>query len=153
MRHSLVRRSKWHLLLAGIGALAFAAAALGASVHRTAAPTLVVDNSFTLKTADPQRAFDPTGSIINRAIYDTLFTYKGSDLSNPIPLLVSSWKANKTDKVGARSTGKGAAIGASSSCSGRRSSGWASSAAPWPAPSITRTWASPMPTRRASPST
>ena len=68
-------------------------------MHRTAAPTLVVDNSFTLKTADPQRAFDPTGSIINRAIYDTLFTYKGSDLSNPIPLLVSSWKANKTART------------------------------------------------------
>jgi peptide/nickel transport system substrate-binding protein len=99
VRHSLVRRSKWHLLLAGIGALAFAAAALGASVHGTAAPTLVVDNSFTLKTADPQRAFDPTGSIINRAMYDTLFTYKGSDLSKPIPLLVSSWKASKNART------------------------------------------------------
>ena len=99
MRHSLVRRSKWHLLLAGIGALAFAAAALGASVHGTAAPTLVVDNSFTLKTADPQRAFDPTGSIINRAMYDTLLTYKGSDLSKPIPLLVSSWKASKNART------------------------------------------------------
>ena len=64
MKRSLVRRSKWHLLLGGVGALAFAAAALGASVHGTAAPTLVIDNSFTLKTADPQRAFDPTGSIV-----------------------------------------------------------------------------------------
>ena len=99
MKRSLVRRSKWHLLLGGIGALVFAAAALGASVHGTAAPTLVIDNSFTLKTADPQRAFDPTGSIIDRAIFDTLFTYKGSDLAHPIPLLVSSWKASKNAKT------------------------------------------------------
>jgi peptide/nickel transport system substrate-binding protein len=94
VRRSFVRRSKWHVLLAGIGALVCAAAALGATTHGTAAPTLVVDNSFTLKTSDPQRAFDPTGSIIDRAMYDTLFTYKGSNLSNPIGLLVSSWKAS-----------------------------------------------------------
>ena len=53
------------------------------------APTLVIDNSFTLKTSDPGRAFDPTASMIDRAIYDTLFTYKGDDLAHPIPLLVS----------------------------------------------------------------
>jgi peptide/nickel transport system substrate-binding protein len=99
VKRSLVRRSKWHLLLGAVGALAFAAAALGASVHGTAAPTLVIDNSFTLKTADPQRAFDPTGSIIDRAIFDTLFTYKGSDLRHPIPLLVSSWKVSKNVKT------------------------------------------------------
>src|SRR5204862_4254080 len=58
-----------------------------------------IDNSFTLKTSDPQRAFDPTGSIIDRAIYDTLFTYKGGDLAHPIPLLVSSWKATNGAKT------------------------------------------------------
>ena len=65
----------------------------------TAAPTLVVDNSFTIKTSDPQRAFDPTASIVDRAIYDTLFTYKGGDLAHPIPLLVQSWKATKDAKT------------------------------------------------------
>src|SRR4029450_10175546 len=99
VKRSLVRRSKWHLLLGGVGALAFAAAALGASVHGTAAPTLVVDNSFTLKTSDPQRAFDPTGSIVDRAIYDTLFTYRRGDLAHPLPLLVSSWKASNSAKL------------------------------------------------------
>ena len=99
MKPSLVRRSKWHLLVGGVAALAFAAAALGASVHRTAAPTLVVDKSFEIKTADPQRAFEPTASIVNRGIFDTLFTYKGSDLAHPIPLLVSSWKASKNAKT------------------------------------------------------
>jgi peptide/nickel transport system substrate-binding protein len=56
-----------------------------------AAPILVVDNSFALDTTDPQRAFDPTSSIIDRAVYDTLFTYRGADLAHPIPLLVRSW--------------------------------------------------------------
>src|SRR4029079_16763715 len=51
--------------------------------------------SFTIKTSDPQRAFDPTASIVDHAIFDTLFTYKGADLAHPIPLLVSSWKADK----------------------------------------------------------
>ena len=50
----------------------------------------MIDNSFTIKTSDPGRAFDPTASMIDRAIYDTLFTYKGGDLAHPIPLLVSS---------------------------------------------------------------
>jgi peptide/nickel transport system substrate-binding protein len=59
----------------------------------------VVDNSFTIKTSDPQRAFDPTASIIDRAIFDTLFTYKGGNLSNPIPLLVQSWKASEGAKT------------------------------------------------------
>jgi peptide/nickel transport system substrate-binding protein len=84
---------------AALVALVCAAAAFGASAHRAAAPTLVIDNSFTLKTADPQRMFDPTGGIIDRAMYDTLFTYKGGDLANPIPLLVSSWKATNGAKT------------------------------------------------------
>ena len=67
-------------------------------------------------------------------------------------LVLDSHGKLKTDKVGARSTGKGAAIGGVLFLSGRRSSGSASSAAQWLEPSITRTWASPMPTRRASPS-
>jgi peptide/nickel transport system substrate-binding protein len=76
-----------------------ALAAFGATTRSSAAPTLVVDNSFTIKTSDPQRAFDPTASIIDRAIFDTLFTYKGGDLSTPIPLLVQSWKASNGAKT------------------------------------------------------
>jgi peptide/nickel transport system substrate-binding protein len=93
------RRWVWLLPIAATCALAGAVAALGATTHRTAAPTLVVDNSFTIKTTDPQRAFDPTGSLVDRALYDTLFTYKGSDLAHPIPLLVQSWTASKDAKT------------------------------------------------------
>ena len=98
-KHFAARRSTWLLPFAAAAALACAAAAYGATGHATGAPTLVVDNSFTIKTSDPQRAFDPTASIIDRALYDTLFTYKGGNLSNPIPLLVSSWKATNNAKV------------------------------------------------------
>ncbi len=94
-----MRRWKWLALVAAAGMLASAAAAFGATAHHTAGATLVVDNSFTIKTSDPQRAFDPTASIIDRALYDTLFTYKGGDLANPIPLLVSSWKATNGAKT------------------------------------------------------
>jgi peptide/nickel transport system substrate-binding protein len=90
---------RWLFPLAVAGALACAATALGAAAQRAALPTLVVDNSFTIKTSDPQRAFDPTASIIDRALYDTLFTYKGDDLAHPIPLLVSSWKASNGAKT------------------------------------------------------
>ena len=66
---------------------------------RTASATLVVDNSFTIKTSDPGRAFDPTASLVDHALYDTLFTYKGGDLAHPIPLLVSSFKATSNAKT------------------------------------------------------
>jgi peptide/nickel transport system substrate-binding protein len=93
------RRWVWLVPIAAICVLVSAVAALGATTHKAAAPTLVIDNSFTIKTTDPQRAFDPTGSLIDRALYDTLFTYKGGNLANPIPLLVQSWTASSDAKT------------------------------------------------------
>jgi peptide/nickel transport system substrate-binding protein len=97
--HSPARRWQLPLALATVAALACAAAAIGATNHHAAGSTLVVDNSFTIKTSDPQRAFDPTASIVDRGIFDTLFTYRGADLAHPIPLLVSSWKATNGAKT------------------------------------------------------
>jgi peptide/nickel transport system substrate-binding protein len=94
-----VRRAVWLLPLFATIALVCALAAFGATTRSSAAPTLVVDNSFTIKTSDPQRAFDPTASIIDRAIFDTLFTYNKGDLTTPIPLLVQSWKASNGAKT------------------------------------------------------
>src|SRR5581483_11847720 len=79
--------------------LACAAAAFAAASHHSASQTLVIDNSFTIKTTDPQRAFDPTASIVDRGIYDTLFTYSKGDLAHPIPLLVSSYKVTNGAKT------------------------------------------------------
>ena len=80
-------------------ALAAAAAAYAATSTSQAGTTLVIDRSFEIKTADPQRAFEPTASIVNRAVFDTLFTYKGSDVAHPVPLLVQSWKASTDAKT------------------------------------------------------
>jgi peptide/nickel transport system substrate-binding protein len=83
-------------------ALATAAVASGATSLRggsSAAPTLVVDRSFEIKTSDPQRAFEPTAAIVNRATFDTLFTYKGGDIAHPVPMLVQSWSATKDAKT------------------------------------------------------
>src|SRR6187551_1953734 len=97
---SLSTLHRWRVAvpLAALVALTCAAAALAATSHRAAGSTFVVDNSFTLKTADPQRAFDPTGSIVDRGIFDTLFTYNKGDLAHPVPLLVASWKASNGAK-------------------------------------------------------
>jgi peptide/nickel transport system substrate-binding protein len=65
----------------------------------SAGTTLVVDRSFEIKTADPQRAFEPTAAIVNRATFDTLFTYKGGDIAHPVPMLVQSWSATKDAKT------------------------------------------------------
>jgi peptide/nickel transport system substrate-binding protein len=69
------------------------------SASSAATGTLVVDRSFEIKTADPQRAFEPTAAIVDRGIYDTFFTYKGGDLAHPVPLLVQSWSASKDAKT------------------------------------------------------
>jgi peptide/nickel transport system substrate-binding protein len=99
VRKTFAGRVAWFIPIAVLVALACSVAAYGVNHHAAASSTLVIDNSFTIKTSDPQRAFDPTASIVDRGIYDTLFTYKGGDLAHPIPLLVKSWKASKDAKT------------------------------------------------------
>ena len=86
--------------VAVLGVLATVAVATGARSGSSAPTgTLVVDRSFEIKTADPQRAFEPTAAIVDRGIYDTFFTYRGDDLAHPRPLLVRSWTASKDAKT------------------------------------------------------
>jgi peptide/nickel transport system substrate-binding protein len=87
-------------VLAALAVLVTAAIATGATTKSSApTATLVVDRSFEIKTADPQRAFEPTAAIVDRGIYDTFFTYKGGDLAHPRPLLVQSYTASKDAKT------------------------------------------------------
>ena len=92
-RSGIRRAAKFAAVLALT--LVATAAAYAASGSSAAGSTLVIDRSFEIKTADPQRAFEPTASLVNRGVFDTLFTYKGSDVAHPLPLLVQSWKATK----------------------------------------------------------
>jgi peptide/nickel transport system substrate-binding protein len=91
--------------LVALVALAAAAAAYGATsvrsgaTHASATGTLVIDRSFEIKTADPQRAFEPTAAIVDRGIYDTLLTYRGSDVAHPVPLLAQTYTASKDAKT------------------------------------------------------
>ncbi len=97
-RFRAVPRVKFALAILTV--LVAAAVASGATNGPSApSATLVVDRSFEIKTADPQRAFEPTAAIVDRGIYDTFFTYKGGDLAHPRPLLVQSWSASKDAKT------------------------------------------------------
>jgi len=64
-----------------------------------ASSTLVVETAFVLKTLDPGRMFETTGLMIDRVLYDTLLTYKGSDVSKPVPDLASSYTASADAKT------------------------------------------------------
>ena len=65
----------------------------------TTSPSLVVETAFVLKTLDPGRMFEPTGLMIDHAIYDTLLTYKGSNVSTPVPDLAASYTASSDAKT------------------------------------------------------
>jgi peptide/nickel transport system substrate-binding protein len=79
-------------------ALAASVTGIAATKSSSASGTLVIDNSFVIRTSDPQREFDPTGSIVAHATYDTLVTFKGAG-TTPVPWLASSWKASGGAKL------------------------------------------------------
>lgn len=73
-------------------ALAMGLAACGGGQNgggASGAKNLVVDSSFDLKTADPNREYETTGSIVAKAVYETLLTFQGEDVSKPIDGLAS----------------------------------------------------------------
>lgn len=57
--------------------------------------TLVVDTSFSLKTADPSRTFEPTGILVTRPAYETLLTFDNGDVTKPVPQLASSYQVSE----------------------------------------------------------
>ena len=56
--------------------------------------TLTVANSFVVKSLDPAQVYEATGAMAVHAMYDTLVTFEGSDVSEPKPLLAESWESN-----------------------------------------------------------
>jgi len=62
------------------------------------AASVVVETSFDLKTIDPARQFEPTGSMLDHALYESLLTFKGGDVSKPTDGL-ASFKLSDGDKV------------------------------------------------------
>jgi peptide/nickel transport system substrate-binding protein len=91
---------------AATGSSAAAAASTSASASTAAtsnAPVsstpLVVDTSFILKTVDPGRMFEPTGEMIDHALYQTLLTFAGGDVTKPVPDLATSYTASSDNKT------------------------------------------------------
>ncbi|HXF97089.1 MAG TPA: ABC transporter substrate-binding protein [Gaiellaceae bacterium] len=55
----------------------------------------MVDKSFDLKTADPQRQFEVTGGMIAHVLYDTLLEFRGSDVTRPRPSVAARYTVSK----------------------------------------------------------
>lgn len=66
--------------------------AVPASAQGTSGRTLIIDNSFTLVTADPGHVYEQTGNLIDNAMYDTLVTYSGTSLKTLVPQLATSYQ-------------------------------------------------------------
>jgi peptide/nickel transport system substrate-binding protein len=64
----------------------------GSGGGRSGGDTLVIDSSFDLKTIDPGREYELTGQMLTKAMYETLLTFAGNDLSTPVPGLASSYE-------------------------------------------------------------
>lgn len=78
------------LRVAGAAALAAALALTGCASGKTepsgdGGETLVVAKIFDLKTADPARMYESTGQIVDKALYETLVEYEGSDVTETVP--------------------------------------------------------------------
>ncbi len=93
---SMARRA---LLVAAALLAVIGVATAAAKSNQTQAGTLVVDKSFDLKTADPQRQFEVTGGIVAHVLYDTLLEFRGADVANPRPSLATGYKASKDAKT------------------------------------------------------
>ncbi|MFC8131865.1 ABC transporter substrate-binding protein [Streptomyces sp. NPDC057302] len=92
------RTNSTALLLAT--ALALSACSGGGSGTPSAGNrTLVVDTSFDLKTADPGRMYEATGLFVGKAVYDTLLTFDGGDVTKPVPALAKSYVLSDDGKV------------------------------------------------------
>jgi peptide/nickel transport system substrate-binding protein len=76
-----------------------AAASSGGTTTPPADKTLVVENSFDLKTADPGRMFEITGSMVVHSMYQSLLGFEGSDVSKPVPLIAKSYDLSSDGKT------------------------------------------------------
>jgi len=96
MKSSLLSKAA----IAGVTAVLMVglAGCAAASTDTGAPASLVLDTSFDIKTLDPARSFEPTGTIVNHVLYETLLTFDGDDVSEPIDGL-ASYAFSDDDKV------------------------------------------------------
>jgi len=87
------------VVMASVMAAFVAITACGGGTTTPTNHVLVVDKSFDMKTADPQREFEVSGGIVAKALYSTLLTFKGSDSATPVPAVASSYTASSDAKT------------------------------------------------------
>lgn len=61
--------------------------------------TLTVSTSFVLKSLDPGTVYEATGAMAVHAVYDTLVTFEGADVSEAKPWLAESFEASDDAKT------------------------------------------------------
>jgi peptide/nickel transport system substrate-binding protein len=93
--------TKRNRIVASVAAAAFGilTACGGGGGGGTTNHVLVIDKSFDMKTADPQREFEVSGGIVAKSLYSTLLTFKGSDSATPVPEVASSYTASSDAKT------------------------------------------------------
>src|SRR5215469_17462149 len=97
---SVARRNRSPFMVSALlGGLIALAACGGGSSNTTTNHVLVVDKSFDMKTADPQREFEVSGGIVAKALYSTLLTFRGADSATPVPEVASSYTASSDAKT------------------------------------------------------
>jgi peptide/nickel transport system substrate-binding protein len=89
MNHLPVRLTALTATAAAVALIVSGCSSSGGGTTGSTSKTLVVDNTFDLKTSDPARAFELTGSIVDKAIYETALTFEGSDVTKPVPQLTT----------------------------------------------------------------
>jgi peptide/nickel transport system substrate-binding protein len=89
-------------VLAMVAVAALALSACGGANNAQdaqAAKSLTVNTSFVVKTLDPGRVYEPTGNVVVHALYDTLVSFDGADISKPVPELAKSYTAAPDGKT------------------------------------------------------
>ncbi len=79
--------------------LALTGCASGSGSQGSSNKTLTVDTSFVVKTLDPGMVYEATGNIAVHALYDTLVTFDGSDVSTVKPSLARSFEQSDDAKT------------------------------------------------------
>ena len=80
------------------GTVATTPASAASREANAAGRTLVIDNSFSLVTADPGHMYEPTGELVDYALYDTLLTFNGGNVKAVVPDLATSYQVTDNAK-------------------------------------------------------
>ncbi|WP_420113454.1 ABC transporter substrate-binding protein [Pseudactinotalea sp.] len=67
----------------------------GGEEASTQGGTLTVSTSFVVNSLDPAQVYEATGNLSVHAMYDTLVTFEGDDVTTPVGLLAESWTSNE----------------------------------------------------------